>query len=632
MGLGSDGMFSLVPGLHSHHKSAQKDRPILMTRGFYILSLPSHAYSENSFLGLNGGEVFKRMMIKHDVKQIFGYPGGAILPVFDAIHECKEFNFTLPRHEQGAGHMAQGYARVSGKPGVVLVTSGPGATNLITPMMDALADGTPMVVFCGQVATSSIGLDGFQEADVLGMSMPCTKWNVAVRDIAELPRRINQAFEIAASGRPGPVLVELPIDITAGILRQQIPRSDIVRQALDGNHASHKESISTIKRAADLINISKRPVLYVGQGILAGPRGPNLLRELAERSDIPVATSLQGLGAFDEEDPKALHMLGLHGSGYANKAIQEADLIIALGARFDDRVTGHIPKFAPKAKRAAEKKCGGIIHFDISPKNINKVVEATEAVVGDCADNLELMMPLIEETNRPEWADQIAQWKTFYAFSKYPKGKPGGLVQPQAFIERLSQFVSPVKDRTIITTGVGQHQMWTAQHFRWQHPRTMITSGGLGTMGYGLPAAIGAKLARPDALVIDIDGDASFNMTLNELLTASQFDIGVKTIVLNNEEQGMVTHLQSVYFNDRFCHSHHRNPDFVEAARAMGVQAERCSNTTEVDEKLKWLLESSGPALLEVMITQKSLSLPMVPAGRALDEFMFYEQESSSNL
>lgn len=325
-------------------------------------------------------------------------------------------------------------------------------------------------------------------------------------------------------------------------------------------------------------------------------------------------------------------MLGLHGSEYANKAIQQADLIIALGARFDDRVTGHIPRFAPKAKKAAEEGRGGIIHFDISSKNINKVVEATEAVVGDCAENLKLLMPFINHTNRPEWLNQIAQWKARYPFSAYPRGDPDGLVQPQAFTERLNELVRPVKDRTIITTGVGQHQMWTAQHFRWQHPRTMITSGGLGTMGYGLPAAIGAKLSQPDALVIDIDGDASFNMTLNELLTASQFNIGVKAIVLNNEEQGMVTHLQSVYYEDRFCHSHHRNPDFVEVSRAMGVQAERCSNGTEVDEKLKWLLESSGPALLEVMITKKSLSLPMVPAGRPLDEFLFYDQEASSHL
>lgn len=568
----------------------------------------------------------------HCLLSTVGYPGGAILPVFDAIYDCEEFNFVLPRHEQGAGHMAEGYARASGKPGVVLVTSGPGATNLITPMADALADGTPLVVFCGQVATSSIGLDGFQEADILGMSMPCTKWNVAVRDIAQLPRCINQAFEIATSGRPGPVLVELPIDITAGVLRKHIRRSDILPPVLDAPQSPRQESMSTIKKAAKLINIAQRPVLYVGQGILASPRGPQLLKELADKASIPVTTSLQGLGSFDEEDAKALHMLGLHGSGYANKAVQEADLIIALGARFDDRVTGHVPKFAPKAKQAADEGRGGIIHFEVAPKNINKVVEATEAVVGGCAANLELLMPFIKDTERPGWLNQIAQWKQRYAWSSYPQGNSNGLVQPQAFMEQLDQLVRSVKDRTIITTGVGQHQMWTAQHFRWQYPRTMITSGGLGTMGFGLPAAIGAKLARPDALVIDIDGDASFNMTLNELSTASQFNIGIKTIVLNNEEQGMVTHLQSVYYKDRFCHSHHRNPDFVEASRAMGVPAERCSINSEVYEKLKWLLDSPGPALLEVMITQKSLSLPVVPAGRALDEFLFYNHEIQSDV
>ncbi|OJJ84478.1 uncharacterized protein ASPGLDRAFT_1516097 [Aspergillus glaucus CBS 516.65] len=485
-----------------------------------------------------------------------------------------------------------------------------------------------MCAQCGLGYPPSIGLDSFQEADVLGISRPCTKWNFAVRDIAELPRRINQAFEIATSGRPGPVLIELPKDITAGILQQPIPQSDVFPPDMAIQHSRREESITTIKRAAKLINIVQRSVLYVGQGIIVSPEGPKLLKELADKASIPVTTSLQGLGAFDEKDPKALHMLGLHGSGYAKKAIQEADLIIALGARFDDRVTGHVPKFAPKARKAVEEERGGIIYFDISPKNINKVVDVTEAVVGDCTDNLQLLMPFIDRTERPDWLAQVAEWKTHFAFSAYPQGEAYGLVQPQAFIERLSELVDPVKDRTIITTGVGQHQMWTAQHFRWQYPRTIITSGGLGTMGDGLPAAIGAKLARPDALVIDIDGDASFNMTLNELLTASQFNIDVKTIVLNNEEQGMVTHLQSVYYNYRFFHSHHRNLDFVEAARAMGVQAERCSNTTETDEKLKWLLEIDGPALLEAMITQKAISLPMVPAGRGLDEFLFHDQEA----
>ncbi|CAI7649956.1 unnamed protein product [Penicillium pancosmium] len=567
------------------------------------------------------------MMIQHDVRHIFGYPGGCILPVFDAIHESKFFDFILPRHEQGGGHMAQGYARVTGKPGVVLVTSGPGATNLITPMMDALADGTPMVVFCGQVSTNSIGMDGFQEADVLSMSQPCTKWNVSVRKTADLPKRINEAFEIATSGRPGPVLVELPKDVTAGVLSTKVfpdrPKdSSIVTMAI--GDAQRNQLLQSIEAAAKLINMAERPVIYAGQGILATSKGPRFLKELADKSSIPVTTSLQGLGAFDEMDPKALHMLGLHGSGYANMAIQKADLIIALGARFDDRMTGSIPKFAPEAKLAANQSRGGIIHFDISPKNINKVVEATVPVIGDCAESLRLLLPRVKPAQRPEWLSQIQSWKRQYPFQAINQSGSDDMILPQHFIERLSEAVDPIKERTIITTGVGQHQMWAAQHFRWRYPRTMITSGGLGTMGYGLPAAIGAKVARPDALVIDIDGDASFNMTISELLTASQFGIDVKVVLLNNEEQGMVTHLQTVYFNNRFCHSHNLNPNFVEAARAMGVQAQGCSKMEEVDKKLDWLLKTRGPALLEVKVTRKALSLPMVPGGRGLDEFQYY--------
>ena len=530
--------------------------------------------------------------------------------------------------------MAEGYARASGKPGVLLVTSGPGATNLITPMMDALADGTPMVVFSGQVSTASIGLDGFQEADVLGMSRPCTKWNVRIRNIPELPKRINEAFAIATSGRPGPVLVELPKDVTAGILHQPIPRSDIVppcSSTLDVaiSQVYHHDLMGSIERAAKLINIAEKPVLYVGQGVLATLQGPRLLKKLADKASIPVTTSLQGLGAFDETDPKALHMLGLHGSGYANTAMQEADLIIALGARFDDRVTGSIPKFAPKAKLAANEGRGGIIHFDILRKNINKVVEATEAIEGECAENIQRLIPFVHQKERSQWLSQISAWKAQFPFSAFDRRTPDNLVQPQALIERLSDMVDSIKKRTIITTGVGQHQMWAAQHFRWRHPRSMITSGGLGTMGYGLPAAIGAKLARPDALVIDIDGDASFNMTMNELLTASQYGVDVKAIVLNNEEQGMVTHLQAVYYGSRYCHSHHHNPDFVKAAQAMGAQAQRCSDMSEMGAKLKWLLQTSGPALLEVMSTQHALSLPMVPAGKALHEFVFYDRKTA---
>lgn len=555
------------------------------------------------------------------------------MPVFDAIYNSKHFDFILPKHEQGAGHMAEGYARASGKPGVVLVTSGPGATNVVTPMQDALSDGTPMVVFCGQVPTTAIGSDAFQEADVIGISRACTKWNVMVKTVADLPKRIKEAFEIATSGRPGPVLVDLPKDVTAGILRKAIPMTSTLPSLPSAatraaQEHSKRQLAASIKRVADLINIAKKPVIYAGQGIIAFPEGPKLLRELADKASIPVTTTLQGLGGYDELDEKSLHMLGMHGSAYANMAMQEADLIIALGARFDDRVTGNLPKFAPAAKQAALEKRGGIVHFEIMPKNINKVVQATEAVEGDVATNLAQLLPWVEKkgmSSRKEWFAKINFWKQKFPLNAYEKAERSGLIKPQTVIEELSNLTADRKENTIISTGVGQHQMWAAQHFRWRHPRTMITSGGLGTMGYGLPAAIGAKVARPDALVIDIDGDASFNMTLTEMSTAKAFNIGVKIIVLNNEEQGMVTQWQNLFYEDRYAHTHQKNPDFQKLADAMGVQSRRCIKPDEVVDSLKWLIESDGPAFLEIVTDKKVPVLPMVPAGAALHEFLVYD-------
>ena len=587
---------------------------------------------------MSGGEIFHEMMLRQGVKHVFGYPGGAILPVFDAIYNSKHFDFILPKHEQGAGHMAEGYARASGKPGVVLVTSGPGATNVITPMQDALSDGTPMVVFCGQVPTTAIGSDAFQEADIVGISRSCTKWNVMVRNVAELPRRIKEAFEIATSGRPGPVLVDLPKDVTAGILRKAIPMiSTIPNSPSAASKAaaaiSKKQLEATLARVANLVNIAKKPVIYAGQGVLAFPEGPKLLKEFADKASIPVTTTLQGLGGFDELDEKSLHMLGMHGSAYANMAMQEADLIIALGARFDDRVTMFIPKFAPAAKAAALEKRGGIVHFEIMPKNINKVIQATEAVEGDVAANVATLLPMVENRSmeeRKEWFDQIRAWKKKFPLSAYAKADERGLIKPQTVIEELSNLTAHRKQDTIISTGVGQHQMWTAQHFRWRHPRTMITSGGLGTMGFGLPAAIGAKVARPDALVVDIDGDASFNMTLTEMSTAKQFNIGVKIIVLNNEEQGMVTQWQNLFYEDRYAHTHQQNPDFQLLAGAMGIQSRRCIKPADVVDSLKWLIESEGPAFLEIVTDKKVPVLPMVPAGAALHEFLVYDEGTLS--
>ncbi|QQK47188.1 Acetolactate synthase [Penicillium digitatum] len=566
-------------------------------------------------------------------EETVGYPGGAILPVFDAIYKSKHFDFILSRHEQGAGHMAEGYARVSGKPGVVIVTSGPGATNMITPMADALADGTPMVVFTGQVATGAIGSDAFQEADIIGISRGCTKWNIMVKSVAELPRRINEAFHIATNGRPGPVLVDLPKDVTASILRHVVntesipsPRSSPILWAT--SELQQRQLDQSLQNVAYLVNASRKPVIYAGQGIICSKLGPTMLRSLADKSSIPVTTTLHGLGAFDEMDEKSLHMLGMHGAAYANMAVQEADLIIALGARFDDRVTGNLAKFAPGAKDAATRGCGGIVQFEIMPKNINKVVQVTEAVEGDVGTNLKHLLPKIQTrsmADRQGWFDQISAWKKTWPLSDFERTERADRIKPQSMVEELSRLTCDRKDRTIISTGVGQHQMWVAQHFRWRFPRTVVTSGGLGTMGYGLPAAIGAKVARPDALVIDVDGDASFGMTLTELSTAVQFNIDVKVIVLNNEEQGMVTQWQNLFYEDRYAHTHHQNPDFMKLADAMGVQHRRVMKPEDLVASLEWLIGTDGPALLEVVTDKKVSVLPMVPAGCGLHEFITWD-------
>lgn len=585
---------------------------------------------DDSFIGLTGGEIFHEMMLRHNVDTVFGYAGGAILPVFDAIYNSDKFKFVLPRHEQGAGHMAEGYARATGRPGVVLVTSGPGATNVITPMQDALMDGVPLVVFTGQVVTASIGTDAFQEADIVGISRPCTKWNVMVKNVAELPRRINEAFEIAASGRPGPVLVDLPKDVTASILREAIPvNTTLPSRALSQitKRFTTKFTTEAIERSAKLLNQAKKPILYVGAGILNNPKGPELLKELADKAQIPVTTSIQGLGAFDQNDEKSMDFLGMHGSAAANSAMQNADLIVALGARFDDRVTGNVSMFAPAARLAAEQGRGGIIHFEISPKNINKVVEATEAVEGDVTRNLASLLPLVDAVKeRKEWLGQCQAWKEQYPYD-YMKETPGSKIKPQTLIKEISRQAHTYGKEVIVTTGVGQHQMWAAQHFTWTKPRTFITSGGLGTMGYGLPAAIGAQIGKPDAIVIDIDGDASFNMTLMELSSAVQANAPVKICVLNNEEQGMVTQWQSLFYEHRYSHTHQSNPDFMKLAEAMGVTGVRVSKQEEMKEGIKKFLDCPGPVLMEVYVEKKVPVLPMVPGGKALDDFIIYDAE-----
>lgn len=565
----------------------------------------------DKYIGMKGAEIFHEMMREHGVQAMFGYPGGAILPVFDAIHDSKYFKFILTRHEQGAGHMAEGYARASGKPGVVLVTSGPGATNTVTPLADAMMDGTPLIVFSGQVPTFAIGSDAFQEADVTGITRSCTKWNVLVKDVRELPRRINEAFHIATTGRPGPVLVDLPKDVTAAILKEPVAADP----HLPGYHVRELGTSHELARAAEMINKADRPVFYVGQGaVLSG--AAEVLRRIAVKGNIPVTTTLQGLGAFDETSPLSLHMLGMHGSAYANMAMQKADVIVSIGARFDDRVTGRVKDFAPEARQAAREGRGGIIHFDISPEQIGKVVPTALGVEGDARKNLQALEVMIEARPRAEWVDQVAAWRKRYPFRYKADHRPGH-TKPQQVIQELYK---QTKGEAIIATGVGQHQMWAAQFYRYKHPRQWITSGGLGTMGYGVPAAIGAKLARPDKIVVDIDGDGSFCMTAMEMATAAQYKIGAKILILNNDFQGMVKQWQDLFYSERYSHTQMHNPDFVKLAQAMHCKGVKCESTAELPGKMAEFLETEEPVVGEFLVEKHEHVWPMVPAGASLDE------------
>ena len=487
-----------------------------------------------------------------------------------------------------------------------------------------------MVVIYSLSPHSASGADEYQSPDNLSIASACTKWTTKVRDIDELDRKLHSAFEIAVGGRPGSVMVEIPPHILAerlplfhaspgvGWMPQYLKTPRDIRPT---------DTISaTLKRVASMIDKAKKPILFVGQGMLANAEGPAVLKEFADRTNMPVTTTLQGLGAFDELDEKALHMMGLHGSSYANRAIQEADLILALGARFDDRVTGALPKFAPAATAAARLGQGGIVHFEISPKNVDKVIKATEAVIGDCTENLAQLTPLTRKVeDRPEWWAQMNKWKKEFPLSAYKLVKqPTARIRPQDAIAKLSDLTAHMKDRVLISTGVGQHQMWAAQHYRWRHPRTMITSGGLGTMGYGLPAAIGAKVARPDCLVLDLDGDASFGMTMQELATMAHYRIGVKVIIFNNEEMGMISDLQRLYYDERFTQNRPINPDFAGLAEAYGVGASKAVTPDELEEKLQWLIDYDGPALLEIVTEKNAPVWPVVPAGKGLHEGITY--------
>ncbi len=556
------------------------------------------------YKGKSGAQILHEMLIgPHKVEVIFGYPGGAILPVFDQLYRTPA-KFILNRHEQGSGHCADGYARATGKPGCCIVTSGPGATNTVTPLATALMDSVPMVIFSGQVATKAIGNDAFQEADVTGITRPCTKWNYLIKDVRELPRIVNEAFAVATSGRPGPVLIDLPKDVTNAICEDEVddtPREHILRrQDVRVNIADPK----MIEEAAEMINRAEKPVLYVGGGaIISGAW--QVLRKLADKGNIPCTTTLLGMGAFDEHDPKALYMLGMHGSAFANYAVQDSDCLIAVGARFDDRVTGNLATFAPNAK---------IIHIDIDPSSISKNVDVDCAVIGDAKTSLEAMIGMIEYRERKGWFNQINAWKQRYPF-KYFDDSPHA--KPQYVLEEINR---QTQGDALFATGVGQHQMWAAQFIRWRYPRQMITSGGLGTMGFGLPAAMGASLGCPGKTVIDIDGDASFSMTLFELPTIAEYNIPVKIAILNNDFQGMVKQWQDLFYDRRYSQTKMKNPNFAALAEACGIKGIRCDKKEDVARCVDEMLSHPGPVLVDFFVEPNEHVYPMVPAGKGLHE------------
>ncbi|HEX8340214.1 MAG TPA: biosynthetic-type acetolactate synthase large subunit [Tepidisphaeraceae bacterium] len=564
----------------------------------------SSSTAQPRFKGKTGAKILHEMLVgPHKVEVMFGYPGGAILPVFDEIYRTPA-KFILNRHEQASGHCADGYARATGKPGIALVTSGPAATNMITPMATAQMDSIPMVVISGQVATKVIGNDAFQEADVTGISRPCTKWNYLVKDIRELPRVINEAFIIATSGRPGPVLIDLPKDVSAGICPEEVddtPRPHVLkRQSISLTGGSSKQ----IAEAAELINRSEKPVLYVGGGAIISGAWKEV-RELSEKGNIPCTTTLLGMGAFDELNNRTLHMLGMHGSAYANFAVQECDCLIAIGARFDDRVTGNLATFAPHAK---------IIHIDIDPSSISKTVDVDVPVVGDARASLAAMLPQIESRTRRGWFDTIQTWKGKFPFKYFDDAE---MAKPQYVIEEINR---QTKSDAIITTGVGQHQMWAAQFYRWRFPRQFITSGGLGTMGFGLPAAMGAALGSPGKTVIDIDGDGSYLMTCYELATIAEYNINVKAVILNNDFQGMIKQWQDLFYDKRYSQSRMKNPNFAMMAESFGVKGLVCTDKKDVPKIVDQMLSHDGPVVVDFKVDPNEHVYPMVPAGKGLHE------------
>lgn len=572
-----------------------------------------------------GAEIVFKCLEDQKVEYIFGYPGGAVLPIYDELKNHSSIKHILVRHEQGAGHAAEGYARSSGKPGVVLVTSGPGVTNVVTALTDAYMDSVPLVCISGQVPTHLIGTDAFQECDTTGITRPCTKHNWLVKNIDDLPRILHEAFHVATSGRPGPVLVDIPKDIQFAKTKYSKPKFEKKLNGKSHNKFSQKE----IDQLIDLITKAKKPIFYTGGGVInSGPKASEALRELVHLTGFPITSTLQGLGAYPGDDHQFLGMLGMHGTYEANNAMHDCDLLINIGARFDDRITGKIDEFSPKSKK---------VHIDIDPSSINKIIKVDLSVVGDVYEVIKSTIKTINKkkinfakSNKQQisnWWQQIQKWR-----SKDSLGFTNSdvTIKPQFAVQRLYELTK--NQDTYITTEVGQHQMWAAQHYKFNKPNRWMTSGGLGTMGYGLPAAVGVQIAHPKKLVIDIAGEASVLMTMQEMSTAIQYNLPIKIFILNNQYMGMVRQWQELLHEKNYSESYSEAlPDFIKMAEAYGCKGIKATDPSELDEKIQEMIDYDGPVIFDCHVDPTENCFPMIPSGKPHNQMILGPKDKDEN-
>ena len=574
---------------------------------------------------LTGAEIVFKCLEDQDVEYIFGYPGGAVLPIYDELKNHESVKHILVRHEQGAGHAAEGYARSSGKPGVVLVTSGPGATNVVTALTDAYMDSVPLVCISGQVPTHLIGTDAFQECDTTGITRPCTKHNWLVKDVNDLSEIIHKAFHVATTGRPGPVLIDIPKDIQFA----KTSYSKLKKQKKLNGKIHNKFSQIEIDELINLISKAKKPVIYTGGGVInSGPNASELLKEFVRLIGFPITSTLQGLGAFPGDDNQFIGMLGMHGTYEANNAMHDCDLLINIGARFDDRITGKIDEFSPNSKK---------VHIDIDPSSINKIIKVDLAIVGDVNEVLKASIKKINKTKNglktsnkqkiSKWWEQIQKWRTKNSLGFVNSDKT---IKPQHAVKRLYELTK--NQDTFITTEVGQHQMWAAQHYKFNKPNRWMTSGGLGTMGYGLPAAVGVQIAHPDKLVIDIAGEASVLMTMQEMSTAVQYNLPIKIFVLNNQYMGMVRQWQELLHEKNYSESYSEAlPDFVKLAEAYGCKGIKADNPNELDEKIREMINHNGPVIFDCQVDPNENCFPMIPSGKPHNQMILGPNDQEEN-